>query len=54
MSEIVMVFLFALPFALIGFIAGLCYARSVYKPTYRWQRKRISRLERMLIENMGR
>jgi len=46
MTEIVMICLCALPFVLIGFGAGLFYARSVYKPTFRWQRKQIQRYQR--------
>ena len=46
MNEWVLMFLLALPFVLIGFGAGLFYARSVYKPTFRWQRKQIQRYQR--------
>lgn len=46
MREIVLVFLLGLPFAVIGFAAGLIYSRGVYLPTFRWQRRQIARLQR--------
>ena len=52
MNDLVLMFLLALPFVLIGFAAGVLYTRSVYKPTYRWQRKQISKLERALARNV--
>ena len=51
MNEWVLMFLLALPFVVIGFIAGVLYTRSVYKPTYRWQRRLILKQQRALAEN---
>lgn len=53
MSDLVLMFLLALPFVLIGFVAGVFYTRSVYKPTYRWQRRLILKQQRALIGNQG-
>ena len=53
MNEWVLMFLLALPFVVIGFIAGVLYTRSVYKPTYRWQRRLIMKQQRALIGNQG-
>ena len=52
MNDLVLMFLLALPFVMIGFVAGVLYTRSVYKPTYRWQRKQISKLERVIARNV--
>lgn len=53
MSDLVLMFLMALPFVVIGFIAGVFYTRSVYKPTYRWQRRMILKQQRALAQNKG-
>ena len=53
MNEWVLMFLLALPFVVIGFIAGVLYTRSVYKQTYRWQRRLILKQQRALAENKG-
>lgn len=52
MNDIVLIVLMALPFVLIGFIVGVYYTRSVYIPTYRWQRRQILKLTRALIGNV--
>ena len=46
MRGIMMTALMGLPFAVIGFAAGLIYSRGVYLPTFRWQRRQIARLQR--------
>ena len=50
MKEIFTIILAALPFVGIGFYAGLCFAKSTYLPTIRWQRKQIHRFQRNALQ----
>ena len=46
MREIVLVFLFGLPFAVIGWVGGMVFMRSNYLRILKWQKRQISRLSR--------
>lgn len=60
MREIMLVFLFGLPFAVIGWIGGMVFMRSNYLRILKWQKRQISRLsrantnKRILAANYGR
>ena len=46
MREIVLVALFGLPFAVIGWIGGMLFMRSNYLRILKWQKRQINRLSR--------
>jgi hypothetical protein len=60
MREIMLVFLFGLPFAVIGWIGGMVNMRSNYLRILKWQKRQINRLsrdntnKRILAANFGR
>jgi hypothetical protein len=46
--EVVMLLLISLPFAIIGWVGGMMFMRGQYLQVLRWQRRQISKLERMI------
>ena len=46
MREIMLVFLFGLPFAVIGWIGGMVFMRNNYLRILKWQKRQINRLSR--------
>lgn len=53
MGDMILKIACEIPVLLLGFIGGVLYTRSVYKPTYRWQRRLILKQQRALAENKG-
>lgn len=45
-----MLFLIVLPFAVIGFVAGVLLMRSNYLPRILWYQKQINKLNRRLVK----